>query len=160
MVPIFNREGNIACFERYEVTDDGFRLDEEHSGKVWELYGWDTLMGKPRQVILCEGAVERLVLGSRAFHTISITGFPRTLKAEWLPFFKEITEVFICFKRGEVNALTAEAITSLLPQARIVELPPSVGESGGLHEYFIGLKHSRADFLDLLEHARNVREAA
>ena len=160
MVPIFNRHGDIACFEQYVAVDDGFLLDEERSRVAWEIYGWDSLRLKPRQVVICEGSLERLVLGSRAFHAISIVGFPRSLKSEWLPFFEGISEVFVCFRRREVSTLAAETLTQLLPQARMVELPASVGDGGGLHDFFARLQHPRTDFLDLLENARHGREAA
>jgi hypothetical protein len=64
-----------------------------------------------------------------------------------------VPNVFLCFKRASESIQAALGIRELVPQARIVTLPPEVGQGGGLFEFFVELEASAEDFRQLLNRA-------
>jgi hypothetical protein len=46
-------------------------------------------------------------------------------------------------------------VSLMIPQAKVVELPEEVGNAGDVTDYFVRLKHSREDFLQLLNEAKS-----
>lgn len=82
-LPVWDRGRNLAFFEYWEETDEGFRRSPyaNPSHKV-ELYGWESLLRKPSRIFLVEDAMERFVLSSEAFAVVSISGDPAAFRDE------------------------------------------------------------------------------
>ena len=56
-IPIFNREGELLFFKQARDPED---KNESRKMIAWpkghmELYGWDDLIEKPSEIIICEG---------------------------------------------------------------------------------------------------------
>jgi DNA primase len=157
-IPVFGRDGEILAF-RYAKSPDGTGPDvRSEFGASPELYGWDTLMRKPQRVVICEGQFNRLVLEANGFPAVTSTGGAQTFLEEWLPYFEPGAEIYICFARDLAGAAAARKVQRLLPRARIVTLPPEVGEGGDATNYFVGLRMTRLDFEILLAGAMGAED--
>jgi DNA primase len=115
-----------------------------------ELYGLDRLVARPRRVVICDGEFDRLVLEANYIAAVTSTGGAATFLEEWLPYFKSVKQVYVCFRRDLVGAAAARKIQRLIPRAMIVTLPPEVGEGGTVTDFFVGLERTRLDFEVLL----------
>lgn len=154
-IPIFSREGQFAYFKFARAPG------EEHAspkmlasrGSTLELYGWEVVLSKPASIIVCEGEFDRLVLESEGFDAVTSTGGAGTFRPEWAIDFKDIPEVYICLDRDEAGERGALRVARLIPHAKLVTLPPDVGDGGDVTDFFVRLGFGRADFLTLLEKA-------
>jgi DNA primase len=155
-IPIFNREGQFAFFklakDPEDKTDDPKMLATP--GTHAELYGWEQVLAKPEQIIVCEGEFDRLALESRGFAAVTSTGGALTFRAEWAEAFREILRVYVCFDNDAAGRAGAEHVARLIPHARIVRLPEEVGEGGDVTDFFVRLGRSPGEFTSLLEAAQ------
>jgi DNA primase len=155
-IPIFNREGELVFFKQTrdpEDKTDSPKMIAWPKGHL-ELYGWENLKGNPSQIIICEGEFDRLVLETKGFEAVTSTGGARSFKKEWAKAFESIPEVYICFDNDEAGRKGALRVTRFVPQAKLVELPNEVGESGDVTDFFVRLGRNREDFLKLLQDAK------
>jgi DNA primase len=159
-IPIFERHGRFAFFKLAKDPDDKSDSPKMLAtpGAHAELYGWERVLAKPEQIVICEGEFDRLVLESRGFAAITSTGGAATFRAEWAEAFREIPDVFICFDNDAAGLAGAERVARLIPHARIVRLPEDVGIGGDVTDFFVRLARSREDFLRLLEAAQPLPE--
>src|SRR5712692_9837736 len=75
-IPVFNRQGELAFFKLArdpEDTTPGPKMMTT-PGAYAELYGWDQVLKKPAQIVICEGEFDRLVLEARGFFAATSTG--------------------------------------------------------------------------------------
>lgn len=152
-IPVFSRDRKLLCFE-YAVFDEAGRLVlVPQERKQPYLYGESILNLNPQEVVLTEGVVESLILSGQGFNALSATGDGLSFREEWASALRKIPSIFLCFKRGSESIQAALGIRELVPQARIVTLPPEVGQGGGLHEFFIELEGTAEDFRQLLTRA-------
>jgi hypothetical protein len=152
-IPIFSRERKVIGFE-YATLDESGRLvamPQERPGPY--LYGEPVLNVNSQEVILTEGVSESLILSGHGFSALSATGDGLSFRREWASSLRKIPNVFLCFKRSSESIQAALCIRELVPHARIVTLPPEVGQGGGLYEFFVGLEGSAEDFRQLLKRA-------
>lgn len=150
-IPIPEEHGKIAFFKfvRDPENQEGPKMYAT-SGSQASLYGWETVMKDPPRIVICEGEFDRLVLEASGFDAVTSTGGAGFFSPEWVPFFRPIKEVFICFDRDEAGRDGALRAGTLLPQARIVELPPEVGDAGDVTDFFVRLGKTAAAFEALL----------
>jgi DNA primase len=120
------------------------------------LYGWEQVLAKPEQIVICEGEFDRLVLEGRGFSAVTSTGGAGVFRPEWAEAFREVPNVYLCFDNDAAGRSGAERVARLIPRARIVRLPAEVGEHGDVTDFFVRLGRSREDFLRLLEEAQPV----
>lgn len=149
-IPVFSYDRKVVFFERAAWRDDGSLAVVPRKGGRTALYGVHLLRNAPPQVVIVEDAVESLVLAGQSFAAVAATGRGRVFKEEWTPLFRSVREVFVCFRRSEESAARAEEIAAMIPQALVVHLPESVGEGGGVWDFFMRLARTRRDFLRLL----------
>lgn len=152
-IPIFGSErGEVLAF-RYakspEDTSAGPKMRSELGGEP-TLYGWETVAKKPQRVVICEGEFDRLVLEANGFPAVTSTAGAQTFLPEWVPFFKDVREIYICFDRDPVGEAGAKKVQALLPNARIVSLPAGVGPKGDVTDFFVRLGKEKVDFEVLL----------
>jgi len=155
-IPIFDRYAQLAFFKLAKNPED--KTDSPKmlatSGAHAELYGWERILVKPEQIIICEGEFDRLVLESRGFAAVTSTGGAPTFRPEWAEAFREIPQVYVCFDNDTAGREGAERVARLIPQARIVRLPEEVGEGGDVTDFFVRLGKSNEEFLRLLDAAQ------
>ena len=155
-IPIPDRETKIAFFklakdpENYSDSPKMLATPGTHA----ELYGWERVLAKPPQIIICEGEFDRLVLESQGFAAVTSTGGVAVFRPEWADELQKIPEVYVCFDRDEAGRSGALRAGRLIPHAKLVELPDEVGDAGDVTDFFVRLGRSREEFLRLLESAR------
>ena len=151
-IPIFNRDGEIAFFKLAKDPDDQTASPKMLAtpGARAELYGWEDVLYKPEEIVICEGEFDRLVLKAQGFRAVTSTGGARTFRPEWAQEIDGIPNVYICFDRDEAGRLGAEHVGGLLPNAKVVTLSEEVGESGDVTDFFVRLGRTDDDFRALM----------
>src|SRR5947209_6908955 len=95
-IPIFGRTGTLAFFKLAKDPED--KTDSPKMlaspGAHAELYGWQRVLAKPEQIIICEGEFDRLVLESRGLAAVTSTGGALTFRPEWVEGFHEIPTIY------------------------------------------------------------------
>lgn len=154
-IPIPNRDGRITFFKLARDPEDSFTTPKMlvTPGARAELYGWDTLRANPARLVVCEGEFDRLVLLGRGFPAVTGTAGALTFLEEWAEEVRKVPEVYLCFDRDEAGRQGSLKAASLLPQARIVTLPPEVGDHGDVSDFFVTLGRRAKDFEALLAEA-------
>lgn len=155
-IPIPNRAGKVGFFKLAkdpEDHSDGPKMLSTRGAHA-ELYGWERVLAKPGQVVICEGEFDLLVLEGQGFAAVTSTGGAMTFRSEWAEAIEEIPNVFICFDNDAAGRLGSKRVARLIPKARVVKLPAEVGEGGDTTDFFVRLGKSREDFQRLLEAAK------
>ncbi len=155
-IPIFDRDGRLAFFKLAKDPDDpapGPKMMTS-PGASADLYGWERARAKPCRILICEGEFDRLVLESNGLAAVTSTGGAGVFRQEWADEFAPIPEVYVCFDRDEAGRKGALRVARMIPQTRIVDLPDEVGPGGDVTDWFVRLRHSREDFLRLMEVAQ------
>jgi DNA primase len=154
-IPIFDREGKLTFFKLARDPEDLIPGPKMLAtpGAYSELCGWDQVLKKPSQIIICEGEFDRLVLEAKGFMAVTSTGGASVFRPEWAPEFAAIPEVYVCFDNDEAGRSGAVRVAELIPQAKVVELPEEVGKGGDVTDFFVRLGKSSDDFRKLLAEA-------
>jgi DNA primase len=154
-IPIFNREGNLVTFRLAKDPEDRTESPKMMAtpGASAELYGWDQVLRKPDEIVICEGEFDRLVLEARSFPAVTSTGGARTFRSEWAAAFTPIPDVYVCFDRDDGGRKGSLRVGQLIPHAKLVELPQEVGEGGDVTDFFVRLGRTAEDFRKLLTQA-------
>lgn len=123
---------------------------EEEAFAPAEIYGWETLQARPGRIFITADPWDRLLLEARSFRAIGLVGEPMTFKESWVEDFKGVREVLVAFPQTGKAHRAAKRIAELVPQARLIYLPPTLGQ-GGLAEFFLAQqKRGLTEFLRLL----------
>ncbi len=119
-IPIFDREGRFAFFKLAKDPEDKTENSKILAtlGAHSELYAWERVLGKPEQIIICEGEFDRLVLESRGFAAVTSTGGAATFRPEWAEAFREIHTISMCFDNDAAGRV---ALLSVLPLCVLIE---------------------------------------
>lgn len=151
-IPIFGREREVLGFRYAKSPKDMSDTPKMHSdiGLDVELYGWDTLTRNPHRVVIGANELDRLVLEAHGFPAVASTGGAGTFLETWLPYFEAVRHVYVAFDRDLRGSAAARKIQRLMPRARIVTLPPEVGENGTITDFFVALGCTKIDFEVLL----------
>jgi len=154
-IPIPGRDGKFTFFKLAKDPEDPSDSSKMLStrGAHAELYGWERILSKPEQIIICEGEFDRLALEGQGFAAVTSTAGAATFRSEWAEAFREIPKVFVCFDNDAAGRMGAERISRLIPHARLVRLPEEVDEGGDVTDFFVRLEKTREDFMGLLEAA-------
>ena len=154
-IPIPDCTGKFTFFKLAKDPDDHSDSPKmlSNRGTHAELYGWERVLSRPEQIIVCEGEFDRLVLEGQGFAAVTSTSGALTFRPEWAEVFREIPSIFICFDNDAAGRMGAERVSRLIPHARLVRLPEEVGEGGDVTDFFVRLGKSREAFLGLLEAA-------
>ena len=157
-IPIFNYAGTCAFFKLAKDPEDksGSPKMLATPGAYAELYGWEQIRRQPQNIIVCEGEFDRLVLERKGFAAVTSTGGAGTFRFAWAVEFATIPHVYLCFDRDEAGRNGALRVGRMIPHARLVELPLEVGDSGDVTDFFVRLRKSRKEFLQLLKEAQPV----
>jgi DNA primase len=75
-IPIFNRAGELVFCKLARDPEDPVLAPKMLAtpGAYAELYGWDEVLNKPHQIIICEGEFDRLMMEGRRFIAVTSTG--------------------------------------------------------------------------------------
>src|SRR2546426_2447816 len=152
-IPIFNRMGELAFFKLARDPEAPALAPKmlTSPGAYAELYGWDQVLRKPTQLIICEGEFDRLVLEGKGFIAVTSTGGAVTFRKEWARDLEAIPNVYICYDRDEAGERGAARVSQMIAHAKIVELPEEIGKGGDVTDFFIRLRKSPEGFIRLRE---------
>lgn len=101
------------------------------------------------EIIICEGEFDCLVLESLGFAAVTSTGGALSFQAEWKPLFEGKT-VYVCFDNDTAGLNGMLKVCSIMPDTKIVPLPPEVGDHGDITDFFTKLGKSAEDFRFLM----------
>src|SRR2546426_7727527 len=152
-IPIYDREGRLVLYKLGRAPDDPIDSPKmlcDPPGVRAELYGWDSLATHPSSVIVCEGEYDRLVLEAQGFSAVTGTAGALVFRDDWAQEIAKVPRIYVCFDNDDAGRRGAERVARLIPTARVVTLPPEVGESGDVTDFFVRLARTRDDFLNLL----------
>ncbi len=155
-IPVFNREGELVFFKLARDPED--RLSPKmttYPGGPIELYGWEQVLRKPPEIVICEGEFDRLVLEANRLFAVTSTGGAGAFRCEWAKDFSPIPKVYICFDNDDAGRSGALRIARMIPHARIIELPQEVEHGGDVTDFFVRLGGTRDDFLKLMSEAKS-----
>lgn len=149
VIPIRDEHGNML-FNKYRRDPERFTGAKYvyETGATAQLYGIEDL-SIAQKVIICEGEFDALLLRSKGFFSYSSTGGAGTFFEEWCPLFAN-KEVTVIFDNDAAGAQGSYRICRMIPHARYVRLPSSVGEHGDITDYFVKLGKTTIDFERLL----------
>ena len=161
-IPIYNRDGEVVFFKLAKDPQDSRPSPKmlTSSGSGVELYGWDRVLQKPQQIIICEGEFDRLVLEAQGFFAVTSTGGAATFRPEWAKSIRPIPKVYACFDRDQAGRNGAMLVTLMIPYAKVVELPEEVGDGGDVTDFFVRLKRRSEEFVRLLDAAHPAKPLA
>jgi DNA primase len=157
-IPIYDRKGEVVYFKLAKDPEDenpGPKMLAS-PGTTVELYGWDRVIAQTSPLVICEGEFDRLVLEANGFAAVTSTGGAGTFRSDWAIELEPVKEVYVCFDRDPAGRRGAIRVALMIPHAKLVELPEEVGLGGDVTDFFVALKRSREDFLQLLERAQPV----
>lgn len=148
-IPVFDKEGKLL-FNKY-------RMDPFHpfgpkyiydKGSQAALYNVENI-GDSKEIIICEGEFDCLILESYGFTAVTSTGGAGTFRPEWCDALSG-RDIYLCFDNDKAGAEAIIRISALIPDAKYVPLPPEVGEHGDITDYFIKLKKTSEDFRGIM----------
>jgi DNA primase len=159
-IPVYDREARLVSFRLARDPDAPGPSPKMLStpGARVELYGWERVLQKPPELIVCEGEFDRLVLEGQGFAAVSSTGGAAAFPPLWARYFEDIPYIYVCYDLDEAGRLGAARVARLLPQARLVRLPPALGLGGDVTDFFTGMKGTAEDFRRLLDRAQPLDE--
>jgi DNA primase len=161
-IPIYDRSGAIVFFKLAKDPEDSRPSPKmlTSPGAGVELYGWDRLLERPARIIVCEGEFDRLVLEAQGFRAVTSTAGASCFRPEWAAELRMIDEVYVCFDRDQAGRNGASVVGTMVPHAKLIELPEEVGEHGDITDFFVRLRRTGADFLKLMEAATPIPASA
>lgn len=145
-IPIKDREDNFIFFKLRQDPTVGDKKMTYPEGIEAQIYGWEYLKDNAGgTVVVCEGELDRLLLGSKGVPAVTSTHGAGTFKEEWTQYFLELDKAYVCFDNDKAGRDGAERAARLLTEAGVknvykVTLPPEVGEGGDITDFFI--KHN------------------
>jgi len=158
-VPITNRKGVITFFKLAKDPADGSDSPKMLTtpGAKAELYGWEHVLARTEEIIICEGEFDRLVLEAQGFEAVTSTGGAASFRPEWAEALCQIPQVYVCFDHDAAGQAGAERVARMIPHARVVRWPEEIGDGGDVTDFFVRLRRSREEFLRLLEASQPLR---
>ena len=159
-IPIYNKDNEYTFFKfRKDPIWDASPTDKYwyKKGAHAELYGWENVTNPKPILIICEGEFDRLVLESKGIPAVSSSGGAPTFKDEWIPYLKEVSNIYICFDRDEAGATFALKLIEKLPHAKFISLSGLSEGKKDITDFFI-LGNTLEDFNKLLRQAKTLDE--
>ncbi|OGK56536.1 hypothetical protein A3J15_03145, partial [Candidatus Roizmanbacteria bacterium RIFCSPLOWO2_02_FULL_38_10] len=133
------------------------------------LFNTEVLKTKPKDVIICEGEWDCMLLDQLGYNAVTSTGGCASFKNDWIPYFKEAEKVSICFDNdkgknwdnpGQDNSVKlVEEFKKQGINAVNVKLPdPDVNsDKVDITDYFIKLGKTKEEFGKLLDQTNIVK---
>lgn len=118
------------------------------------IFNQDCLPGGGN-VIIAEGEFDAMLLNQHGWQAVSGTAGCQTFYEAWVPLFAACEIIYICYDNDDEGRRGAAKVAKLIgARARVVTLPPEVGEKGDVTDFFVTLGRSDDDFAALLAAAR------
>jgi len=154
VIPVFDQDHSILFnkYRRDPESEEGSKYSYDKGGKV-SLFGIESLKDA-RNVVICEGEFDCLLLLSHGFNAVSSTGGCGSFNEEWSNLFIN-KNVYIVLDNDVPGIKGAFNIQSKIPEANIAWLPKEVGVGGDITDFFN--LHDADSFNHLLMTAKQYR---
>ena len=151
VIPVFDKDGKhlFNKYRRDPASEDGPKYTYE-TGATVNLYGLNHINKDVKEVIICEGEFDCLLLQSKGFNAVTSTGGAVSFQEDWAPLFEGI-DTYVCFDNDKAGESGKMKVFRLVRHAKNVPLPPEVGEHGDITDFFIKLGNTAEDFRAYME---------
>ncbi len=85
-----------------------------------------------REVVICEGEIDAMLLSQVGYNAISSTGGAGTWRAQWATLFAGVPNIVILYDNDEAGRNGALLVRSTLARARIATYPDGIKDAGEL----------------------------
>ena len=126
IIPIYDKRGEYIFFKYRKDPDEVSNKPKSWYDKGAEasLYGWENLTSHKPFIVICEGEFDRLVLESNGIPAITSTGGVGSFKDEWIPYFKDVSSLYVCFDSDGAGLTYTQKLLEKLPHARLLNFRP------------------------------------
>ncbi|MBI2068966.1 MAG: hypothetical protein HYT79_00045 [Elusimicrobia bacterium] len=103
-IPVRDEQRRFVNIRLYSPTQKPKMINFKGHGNTPRLYGADELAKyEGKQVILCEGELDRLILQQNGFAAVTSTHGCASFREEWLPLFKgkDVVVIYDCDPEGQ-----------------------------------------------------------
>lgn len=157
-IPIRDKDGSWSLLKLRRDPDDSgttpkmmvFPQKAQHT-----IYGWEEMNAEARDIVICEGEFDRLVLKAKAIPAVTSSGGAGTFKAEWISEFGKLDKIYICYDTDDAGEKGANALAEQLlnldnPRVFKVSLPQTMPDGcKDITDYFIHYNGDVAEFFRL-----------
>lgn len=130
VIPVNN---SFNKYRRDPFSEDGPKYTYSKGSKV-SLFNLK-ILNQVDSIIICEGELDVLRLESEGLHAVTSTGGATSFQEDWIPLFKD-KEVFVCLDNDSAGRLGTIRICSMIPTAKVISLPDSLGEHSDVTDFF------------------------
>ena len=151
VIPVFDKDGKYLFnkFRRDPSSNDGPKYTYQ-TGATIALYGLNHLKKDVKEVIICEGEFDCLLLQSKGFNAVTSTGGAVSFQEEWVALFEGV-DTYVCFDNDKAGENGKMKLFKMIRHAKNVPLPPEVGDHGDITDFFIKLGNTADDFRAYME---------
>lgn len=129
-IPFLYRYQVLGIKRRQSHIDDGVSAKyTQAKGSVVGLFNADILW-TAKEVIICEGEIDAMLLCQHGFPAVSSTGGAGTWKAKWTQLFSQVQSIYIIYDNDEAGLSGALKIRSQIRRAKLLWLPKDVKDVG------------------------------
>ncbi len=161
-IPIWDENGEAVNIRLYNTKNKAKVIsytDDRHKyGSPYRLYGVNELLkSDAKQIIICEGELDRLKLREEGFRAVTSTGGAASFRPEWAKYFKGKRVVIIFDKDQAGTQAVQRQVLPALKNAdakwiKVVELPLKGSKSEkDITDYFVKLGNSASDLKALIK---------
>ena len=137
-IPVNNENGEFLFYKyrKNPLEENDLPKYRYDKGGHACLYGLDIAKGE-QSIIICEGELDCLTLNSQGHAAVSSTGGAGTFKKEWADYLSfRFEDIFICLDLDEAGFSGAFNIQRMIPRARIIFLPETLGAHADVTNFF------------------------
>ena len=154
-IPIPDERGHLVNIRFYSPSQKPKMINLKGHGNTPRLYGADDLAKyQGKQIILCEGEFDRLILEQNGFMAVTSTHGCASFRKEWVPFFegKDVVIGYDADKEGQaaVEAVVLKALKdSKVTSVKNLKLPlAGTKEDKDFTDFFTKPRHIAGDLFN------------
>ncbi len=149
-IPIKDVYGAFSFFKLRQDPSAGSDKITYPKGVEAQIYGWDMLANvSNKQLLICEGELDRLTLLSKNITAITSTHGAMTFKQEWCEKVGKGRTIYVCYDNDDAGKKGAERAAKMVEnggnRTYIISLPNEVGEGGDITDYLVKLNGNPDD---------------
>lgn len=161
-IPVYDSKNNLINIRhrRDPQRSSGPKIWNEKGGKA-SLFNIAAIGPQKAKndsyIVIAEGEFDAMVAIQYGFPAVSSTAGAATFKADWVKKFDNIKTIYICYDTDKAGKDGARQVAALFGErAKVIELPRKGEEKVDITDYFGRLKHTSADFQQLLNQAKRI----
>ncbi len=149
-IPIKDIYSAFSFFKLRQDPSAGSDKITYPKGVEAQIYDWDMLASvNNKQILICEGEMDRLALLSKNITAITSTHGAMTFKQEWCEKVGKGRTIYICYDNDDAGKKGAERVAKMVEnggnKTYIITLPNEVGDGGDITDYLTKLNGNPDD---------------